>query len=314
MRTPKLIFLAVICCMALPLAAQDLNPPNSATRPQSLQDLRNTIAWYGAYCVMNAVEIEQYGHIASLSSIAEDTGVPLEAIAAVAAARAAEYAISVAVLHAGGEPLRDPPEPFLSMLQQTQADCQEYERSRNVLEAAIARGNLPDTAPASAPGPLRASLDPLPFDRDRAVRMGYVLAAVDDIRAAGMFEAETLALAQAISGHTDLTLDYISGITDPQERRWIAAELLLPSPTGTTDLTAQEAAELLARVDADPDGDFARYYVSLLAANLEALGEEAVLNGADGAAVLFLQTGPLVDECRRLASSAAMRCDPVTRD
>lgn len=300
---------AVVCCMALPLTAQDLPPPNNGTRPQSLQDLREAIAWYGAYCVMSAGEIEQFGHVASLPSISEATGVPLEAIKPVAVARAAEHSIAVAVLNAGGEPLRALPEPFLSVLRQTQADCQDYQRSRNVLDAAISRGTLPDTAPDARRGPLRASLDPLPFDRDRATRLGYVLAAVDDIRAAGLFEAETLALAQVISGRAGLTLDDISGIADPQERRSIATELLLPNPEEVTDLTTQEAAELLARVDAEPDGAFARYYVSLLVANLEALGEAAVMNGTGGEAALFWQAEPSTADCRRLADSAALRCN-----
>lgn len=315
MRIPDLkspaVAIALACAAALPLAAQNLPPPNHGTRAQSLEELRQAIAWYGAYCVMGAAEIDLYGFVASFSSIAEDTGAPLEAIEAVAAAREAEHSIAVAVLYAGRETLRDPPEPFLSMLRQSQSDCQDYQRSRNVLDAAIARGALPDTTPAPTPGPLRASLDPLPFDRDRATRMSYVMAAVDDVRAAGEFEAETLALARIISGRPSLTLDDIAGITDRQERRWIATELLLPNPDEITDLTAQEAAELISRVAADAEGVFARYYVSLLAANLETLGEDALTIGADGDAVVVLRTMPPTTACRRLAGSAALRCDAL---
>lgn len=109
MRMSGLAFrTAFACSMVLPLAAQDLPRPKNGIRAQSLQDLHQEIAWYGAYCVMGAREIKQYGHIASLSSIAEDTGVPLAAIAAVAAALNAEHAIAVAVLYAGREPLRRP--------------------------------------------------------------------------------------------------------------------------------------------------------------------------------------------------------------
>lgn len=129
--------------------------------------------------------------------------------------------------------------------------------------------------------------------------MGYVLAVVEDICAAGMFEAETLALAQEISCRSSLTLDDISGPADPQEKRWIATELLLPNPEETTNLAVQEAAELLARADAEPGGAFSRYYVSLLVASLEALEEAAVMNGADGEAVL-LENGAFGD---RVSSS-----------
>lgn len=309
MRSPNVKMLLLALCLGAPAASQDLTPPRNDIRPQSLQDLRGAIAWYGAYCVMNAAEIEQYGTTFTLPSIAAETGVPLAQIEAVAQARGAEHAIAVAVLRAGGEPLQDPPEPFLSMLRQTQSDCQEYERSRRVLEHALARGDLPEVAPVVGT-PLRAALDPLPFDRDRATRMGFVLAAVDDVRAAGVFEVELLALAQVISGRAALTLYDIAGITDPQERRWIAAELLLPDPDTVTDLTREEAAELVARVSADPEGALTRYYASLLIANLETLGEDILSTGTGEEVFFFRETGPVTQTCRRLANSAALRCDP----
>lgn len=309
------VFLTAALCMlcsafslgAQTLAAQTLGAEPANHRPASLADYRAAVAWRGAHCIMNAREIDHYGDTVSLASLASETGVPLADITAIAQARGAEHAIAVGVLYAGGKPLKDPPEPFLSLLRQTQSDCQDFERARRQLDRAVARGVLPDTAPPRGPAVLRPALDPSRAAAERATRMHHILRAVDDIRTAGTFEAELLTVAQLISGRPTLTLDDISGINDPQDRRWIAAELMLPNPDTITDLTQAEATELVNRLTAAPDGRYLRYYLSIIAANLDRLDPD-ILGGTGSNLVLIERSAPQIT-CQRIAASAALRCN-----
>lgn len=292
------------------LSAEGLRPPAFSSRPVALADIRSAIAWFGAHCVMNAREIDHYGAAVSLGSLAEETGVALEEITRVAQARGQENAVAVAVLRAGGEPLRAPPEPFLTLLRQVQSDCQDFERMRNVLRRETARGVLPEVATEdeAEASDLRDVLDPRHFDQGRATRMGYVLAAVDDVLQDGQFEAELLEVARLISGWETLELADIADLPSVEQRRWIAAELLLPDPEGITDLTAAEAAELLQQIEAAPEGALARFYVRVLIANPEAMRMAAVTEGGSG--VLIFQDHPSDLTCRPIVDSAALRCDP----
>lgn len=290
------------------LSAEGLRPPAFSTRPAALADIRSAIAWYGAHCVMNAREIDHYGAPVTLVSLAEETGVALEEITRVAQARGRENAIAVTVLRAGGEPLRAPPEPFLSLLRQVQSDCQDFERMHNVLRHEMARGVLPEAAVEDEESALRDVLNPHHFDQGRATRMAYVLAAVDDVLRAGQFEAELRDIARLISGQEGLELADIAGLPTGVQRRWIAAELLLPAPEGIPDLTALEAADLLRRIEAAPDGALARFHVRVLIANPDAMGMAILTQGEPG--VLTFQEYPSGLSCHPIADSAALRCDP----
>ncbi|UWQ94436.1 hypothetical protein K3728_12000 [Rhodobacteraceae bacterium M385] len=290
------------------LSAEGLRPPAFSSRPAALADIRSAIAWYGAHCVMNAREIDHFGAPVTLVSLAEETGVALEEITRVAQARGRENAIAVTVLRAGGEPLRDPPEPFVSLLRQVQSDCQDFERMRNVLRHELSRGVLPEAISVDEESGLRDVLDTRHFDQGRATRMGYVLAAVDDVLQAGQFEAELLDLARLISGRETLELADIAGLPSGVQRRWIAAELLLPAPEGITDLTATEAGELLRRIEATPEGALTRLYVRVLIANPDAMRMAGLTE--DGSSVLTFQEYQSDLSCRAIAESAAVRCDP----
>lgn len=102
---------------ALPVAADPLHRLPYAEPVRSLEDARIQIAWTGAACIMGASEYTLFdGSNRSLASVANETGVALRQITEWAAMRGAEHAIAVTVLRAGGEPLRDPPQPFLDQL------------------------------------------------------------------------------------------------------------------------------------------------------------------------------------------------------
>ncbi|WP_341861901.1 hypothetical protein [Gymnodinialimonas sp. 57CJ19] len=301
-----LISLVALVLTVGALNAEGLRPPAFSTRPAALADIRAAIAWFGAHCAMNAREIDHYGASVSLASLSEETGVALEEITRLAQARGRENAVAVAVLHAGGEPPRNPPEPFLSLLRQVQSDCQDFERMRNVLRHEMARDVLPEVALEDGERELGDLLDPQRFDQGRATRMGYVLAAVDDVLQAGQFETELRDLARLISGQEDLELADIAGIPSGVQRRWIAAELLLPAPEIITDLTAAEASDLLQRIETSPEGALTRFYVRVLIANPEASRRATLTQGGSG--VLTFQEYPSDLTCHPIGDSAALRC------
>ncbi|MEJ6389071.1 hypothetical protein [Gymnodinialimonas ulvae] len=289
---------------------------------QSLSDIRAAIAWHGAACVMGASEIDTMDGPVSLSGLAEETGVALEQITAWAAGRDVEHSIAVDVLLRGGEPLRDPPEPFLTILRQAQVDCQDVVRERRMLQAALDRGNVPERV-ARTPGALRTELDPLPFDFDRLTRLSFVLRGVDEGLAAGDYTADIEALLQAVSGRERLTLDDIAqmrplydAMPDPPAPQLLffepmAADLLLPNPETATDLSAEEMAEVLARLEADPTGPFTRYFVGLLIANRDRLPDDIGFFWSDNlveASPVDPEAATVLPQCRRVADSAAIAC------
>ena len=306
-----------MCLLAAPLFA---GPPSlSRGAPaQSLEELRVDIAWYGAACVLGASEMDTMDGPISTASLAEETGVPLAQIEAWAQTRQAENAIAVDVLLRGGEPLQDPPEPFLTILRQRQSDCQDVIRARRVLESALERGTLPDVS-ATTPRALRTEWDPLPFDFDRHYRLTQVLRGIDTALAAGDYAGDLEALLQAVSGIETLSLgdveavaSYYSIFPDADSYSLLAVDLLLPDPDAAVDLTAPEIADVLGRIEADAQGPFARYYLSLLIANPEQMPEGFVMvwMDEDGNATRVDPNAPVIERpCERVHGTAALACE-----
>ncbi len=311
----------LITCIAGVIAAgvAQANPLFRAPydRPQSLNDIRLSIAWYGAACVRGASEIEVRGDAVSLESLAAETGVSLEQVQIWAAARDAEHDIAVDVLLRGGEPLRDPPEPFLTILRQGQSDCQDFERSRNVLQAAVDRGTMPEDIARPASG-LRPEIEPLPFDTERRRRLEYVIRGVDEALAAGDFAADVEALLRVVSGRDEVTLDDLSDLRpiyalmpDTDDVRAMATDLLLPNPDQFTDLTGAELDIIFERIGADPLSDYGRYYVGLLLVNADQLSDEFVFvfrNEETGEVAPSGDAEYPPEGCHRVAGSAALAC------
>ncbi|WP_224815295.1 hypothetical protein [Hasllibacter sp. MH4015] len=303
--------LAVTVFLCLPATTTFAQPYE---RPaESLEELRIDIAWYGAACLLRGEVEETMDGPVTRESLAEETGVDLDLITGWIEARAPENSIAVDVLLRGGEPLRDPPEPFLTILRQRQADCQNLIRSRRVLEAAIDRGALPERSASSAPTPLRAELDPHPFDAERRQRLERAILSVEDVLAAGDYADDIEALLRAIAGRPDLMLGDLRGIDDPDGARRIATGLLLPNPQHVTDLSVAEVQDVITRLEAAPQGPFAAYYAGLVMSNLEVLGQGTPYSGEriEGSDIFVFRNENSTLTCRPIDGSVAIICDPA---
>ncbi|MEX3014876.1 hypothetical protein [Gymnodinialimonas hymeniacidonis] len=301
------------------VGAAQASPPGDQpfSPPQSVEEARFAIAWYGAACLLGASEVDLYGNIIRIEDVAEDSGVSVDRIRALSEARAAEHDIAVDVLRRGGEPLRDPPEPFLTILRQAQADCQDWDRSRRVLERELSADRLPDVSPPRVTA-LRDDIDPRPFDFERRQRLTAVIRGIDEALAAGDFAADLEGLLQAVSGRAGLTLEDVRhglGIysllpnIDPAEA--LATDLLLPTPTQFADLTADEVAHLVERMETNSQDPFGRYYLGLVLVNVNQLDEAFVMMFRDrdtGATGEVSETTYPPRTCHNIAGSAALLC------
>ena len=275
---------AFLLAGALSFGVAQASPPGDRPydQPSSMEEVRFEIAWYGAACLLGASEVDLYGDVIRIEDVATESGVSVARIRAMAEARAAEHDIAVDVLRRGGEPLRDPPEPFLTILRQAQADCQDWERSRRVLERALSANRLPDVTPSRVAA-LRDDIDPLPFDFERRQRLTAVIRGIDEALAAGDFAADLEALLQAVSGRAGLTLSDMeealplyAALPEIDAAEALATDLLLPDPESFDGLAETEVAEILERFSENPQDDpFGRYYMWLLLAHSDVLEVEA---------------------------------------
>ncbi len=309
---------AGLLAAALSLGTAQASPPGErpSNPPQSLEEMRFAIAWYGAACLLGASEVDLYGDVIRLEDVAVESGVSVDRIRAMAEARATEHDIAVDVLRRGGEPLRDPPEPFLTILRQAQADCQDWERARRVVERELSTRRFPDVSPTRATA-LRGEIDPLPFDFERRQRLTAVIRGIDEALAAGDFGADVEALLQAVSGRANLSLADIeealplyTALPGTNAAEALATDLLLPNPESFDGLTEAEVAEILARVSDDPQDPFGRYYMWLLLAHSDVLGDGAsfvIIDETGEEQVEAPPPGPL-PSCTRIAGSAAVAC------
>jgi len=241
------IFAAAICLIFLS-QAQSAQAQPIDLRGQSLQDLRNRVAWYGASCIMDAQSVPGRDGPETLDRIIAETGVEGRMVRSWAWQRNGEHSVAVDVLTRGQEPpYRDPPEPFMMILRQTQADCQELEASRNRLAAAIERGSLPDQRPPAPPPVLRADLDPLPFDHERWQRLSWVIAHIRPALAEGVAPQDLQALFVAMTGRTDIDIAIYDADQSPEDVARRALSLLTPARVAHPDVTHAELVELARR-------------------------------------------------------------------
>lgn len=152
----------------------------TAANAQNFSSARLNLAISGAHCLLDAQELDFLGEDFNRTLIAERSGTPEDQIRNWGEQRALLHDLAMSVLRASGG---NPPEPFESILRQTQTDCADAERSWETLQREITLVDIPLaealSMPLEVPDELTASVLNDVQERDLRIALYYASQAIE---------------------------------------------------------------------------------------------------------------------------------------